>query len=344
MSAWDKPIIISITYHHLGDEKTSSVTVDTARSKKPGTVARSEREENILKIQFLNGGLANQAFQYIFARYFELSHPGEYMYMDDSYFAVHNVHNGYELEKVFGIKAHMLSECFDTTVWNFILEGKRNGKSVPQIFRENQIPVQMVTEAENCYAQFNPFDGEVISIPNKKYCPEILDIPGNIYYHGYWIRKEWFEKYKDTFLQEFTFSQIPDSDKKNLEYLRQIETSNSVCVHVRRGDYIALGWEMPAELYCQAMKVFSEQVPGDWHLFVFSDEISWCREHEQELGFDCFREITYIEGNIQGKNYLDLQLMTKCRAMVVSNSAFSYLAALLNPRKRYTINLSARDL
>lgn len=30
-----------------------------------------------MKIQFLNGGLANQAFQYIFARYYELSHPGD---------------------------------------------------------------------------------------------------------------------------------------------------------------------------------------------------------------------------------------------------------------------------
>ena len=45
-----------------------------------------------MKIQFLNGGLANQAFQYIFARYYELSHPGEQMYMDDSYFALNTVH------------------------------------------------------------------------------------------------------------------------------------------------------------------------------------------------------------------------------------------------------------
>ena len=56
-----------------------------------------------MKIQFLNGGLANQAFQYIFARYYELAYPGESMYMDDTYFALNTVHNGYELERVFGI-------------------------------------------------------------------------------------------------------------------------------------------------------------------------------------------------------------------------------------------------
>lgn len=108
-----------------------------------------ERCKRDLKIQFLNGGLANQAFQYIFARYYELSHPGECMYMDDSYFALHTVHNGYELEKVFGIRPHMLSSCFDEAVWNAVLEGRKQGKSVPQIFCENQIEIQMITEAGN---------------------------------------------------------------------------------------------------------------------------------------------------------------------------------------------------
>ena len=85
-------------------------------------------------------------------------------------------------------------------------------------------------------------------------------------------------------------------------------------------------------------------MPGNWHLFVFSDDIVLCREHEHELGFGSFSEITYVEGNVQGKNYLDLQLMTKCQAMILSNSAFSYLAALLNPARKYTLNLSDREL
>ena len=33
-----------------------------------------------MKIEFLNRGLANQAFQYIFAKYYELSHPRKYFY------------------------------------------------------------------------------------------------------------------------------------------------------------------------------------------------------------------------------------------------------------------------
>lgn len=85
-----------------------------------------------MKIQFLNGGLANQAFQYVFARYYALSHPGDKMYLDDTYFLLNTVHNGYELEKVFGLKPPMLSECFDGRVWNFILEEKKKGKAFPR--------------------------------------------------------------------------------------------------------------------------------------------------------------------------------------------------------------------
>ena len=62
-----------------------------------------------MKIQFLNGGLANQVFQYIFVRYAELSHPGcAPWFIDDSFFFVNNVHNGYELERVFNINANLL--------------------------------------------------------------------------------------------------------------------------------------------------------------------------------------------------------------------------------------------
>lgn len=294
-----------------------------------------------MKIQFLNGGLANQAFQYIFARYYELSHPGDKMYMDDTYFAIHTVHNGYELEKVFGIKPYMLSECFDRNVWDFILEEKKRGKSVPQILSENQVEIQMITESDN-YMQFNPFDGQVFRIPSNGYYPEILNVPENTYYHGYWINKDWFKKYEEVFLQEFCFPEI--MDERNLRYQRQIKESHSVSVHVRRGDYVTLKWDLEPEVYRSGLEEFVRQAPGEWRLFVFSDDIDWCRAHVPQMGFDFFPEVVYVEGNMDGENYRDLQLMSTCEAMIISNSAFSYLAALLNPGRKYTLNLSDRKL
>lgn len=301
-----------------------------------------------MKIQFLNGGLANQAFQYIFARHYELSHPGECMYLDDSYFALHTVHNGYELEKVFGIKPHMLSECFDEEVWQYILSQRQEGKSIPTILCENGIDTYMISEVGNTYKNFNPFEGKVVEVPCNIYDPVVFGAPGNTYYHGYWINKEWFAKYRETFLKEFSFP--PILDEQNKEYEKRIQEGNSVSLHIRRGDYVSLGVAFDTAVYERMTKTFEEtlqerkQTAKGWEIFVFSDDVDWCRKNAESLGLNCFRDIIFVEGNIKGKNYIDLQLMSRCKAMMMSNSAFCYLAALLNTRREIVINPTTRQI
>ena len=58
-----------------------------------------------------------------------------------------------------------------------------------------------------------------------------------------------------------------------------------------------------------------------------------CREHAGEMDFNRFAQVTYVEGNVQGRNYIDMCLMSKCKRMIVSNSTFCCLAALLNTRR-----------
>lgn len=304
-----------------------------------------------MKIQFLNGGLANQAFQYIFAKHYELSFPGECMYLDDSYFAIHTVHNGYELDKVFGIKPHFLSECFDDEVWAYMLEEKQKGKSIPQILNENEIPMYMISEVGDRHKIFNPFNGNVVPIDCGLYIPSILQVKSNVYYHGYWINKWWMETYKAQFLEEFTFPIIQDSYNKELE--KMIKDSHSVSIHIRRGDYVSLNFAYGLSHYYELVQMFrralenTENMEKDvknWKLFVFSDDISWCRENRKEMGFDVFEETFFVEGNMGGRNYIDLQLMSQCEAMMICNSAFSYLAALLNTRRKLVINPTTREV
>ena len=294
-----------------------------------------------MKIQFLNGGLANQAFQYIFTRHYSLAHPGEAIYLDDSYFALNTIHNGYELEKVFGIKAPMLSGCFSEDVWAFILEEKKKGKSVPQTLMENGLSICMVSEMQEKYREFNPFDGEVYATPCNKYNPEIQELPGNVYYHGYWINRGWFAACKRVILDEFRFPEL--TEDWNQEYARQIESSNSVSIHIRRGDYVPLNWSYSAGTHRMLVDMFRQVAPGDWTLFVFSDDIPWCRENAEEMGFGLFEDVVYVEGNMNGRNYRDLQLMSMCKGMILSGSAFCYLAALLNTHRKYIINPTKRE-
>ena len=90
-----------------------------------------------MKIVFLNGGLANQAFQYLFFRYAELTDSSEEWLLDDSFFFTNEVHNGYELDRVFGVRPRLISEHFDRDVWEYMIGLKKRGKSIPQIFLDN---------------------------------------------------------------------------------------------------------------------------------------------------------------------------------------------------------------
>lgn len=295
-----------------------------------------------MKIQFLNGGLANQAFQYIFARHYELSHPGEAMYLDDTWFALNTVHNGYELEKVFGIQAHMLSQCFDEEVWNFILEERRRGKSVPAILCENGIDTCMITDVGDSCQAYTPFSGRIEYIPGNKFIPEVFEEEGNVYYHGYWESKCWFEMYREIFLREFSFPEI--QNKENRGHLERIRKVQSVSIHIRRGDFIQMGWAYPPDLYDRLIRSFIRECGSHWELFVFSDDISWCREYQEDMGFQKFDRVHFVEGNTEGRNYIDMQLMSQCEAMLMSNSSFCFLAALLNTRMKFFINPSNREL
>ena len=110
-----------------------------------------------MKIQYFNGGLANQVFQYIFYRYAQLSTNNQDVWLlDDSFFFFKQEHNGYELEKVFGVKPNLLSQQFAPEAWNLFVENRKNGIGTAQTMLNMGFPVQMIAEAMN-YKTDNPF-------------------------------------------------------------------------------------------------------------------------------------------------------------------------------------------
>jgi hypothetical protein len=123
-----------------------------------------------------------------------------------------------------------------------------------------------------------------------------------------------------------------------------IRNGNSIAVHVRRGDYVSLGKEVSIGVYRSCVEECLDNSLGHCTLYVFSDDIGWCRKHQEELGFDKFAKTVYVEGNDNGKNYIDLQLMSNCKGMIISNSSFSYLSAILNTSKIFYLNTSDRPM
>ena len=101
----------------------------------------------------------------------------------------------------------------------------------------------------------------------------------------------------------------------------------------RRGDFVKIHWDAPAETYKAGVELAEKEVE-DAHYFVFSDDLKWCRENAIELGLDAIRDrVIFVEGNGGKTRFRDMQLMTLCKGNILAfGSSFSYLAVLLNPK------------
>ncbi|MBR0256098.1 MAG: alpha-1,2-fucosyltransferase [Synergistaceae bacterium] len=152
----------------------------------------------------------------------------------------------------------------------------------------------------------------------------------NILVQGCFEHSAYFDGIRDTLLEEFT--PIHDPLPRNSSFLRDITSSDSVCVSIRRGDFLSpkISAEFNVcneEYFVTAMKAIREEIPG-CKFFVFSDDVDDVKRN-MHFPFD----VTYERGN--DPVWEKLRLMYSCRHFIISNSTFSWWAQYLsrNPGK-----------
>lgn len=154
--------------------------------------------------------------------------------------------------------------------------------------------------------------------------------------NGYFESEIFFHQYKDELLEQFVLSNKETMEKETEEILRQIDGTESICVHVRRGDFANNeARKLPDSYYVEAMTLMEEKlvkVPNRT-FFVFSDDISSVTEDFKEtINIDKIHDVVFVSnGNFS--RFHDLFLMTKCKHLIMANSTFSWWAAYLNRHK-----------
>jgi len=248
----------------------------------------------------LNGGLGNQLFQYSLGRKLSIKNNDVFK-LDLSDFTKDNPRS-YGLGK-----------------FN-IIENFASDKDINKIKKSG---VWKLVDKLKPYCKRS-----VIKYKGYDFDPNILKLSGNFYLDGYWQSEKYFQDIKNIIRKEVTLKN--PIENKYADLISQIKNTNSVSIHIRRGDYItnkkfSKVYNLLDEKYYQkAVKFIAEKI-NDPFFFIFSDDINWVK---QNLNIP-YPKI-FVSGENEIKNYEELILMSLCKHNIIANSSFSWWGAWLN--------------
>lgn len=257
------------------------------------------------------GGLGNQMFCYAFAQAIETHYGKGLVTLYTGRFSEAPDNRTYELKYVFGINDPVIDDkkeiegLLDDS-WSFSARLRRKifGPK-PTYFNET----------------IYTYDPRVFHLDTKI---------KRIYLQGLWKDEKYFKDIRSLILEKFSFK--PTINEVNERLLYNIEQTNSVSLHVRRGDYISamykdiVGDVCTYDYYRRCVDYLS-QTEQNMHFFVFSDDIEWAKDN---LDFLHSMDVTYIDHNKGRDSYIDMQLMSRCKHNIIANSTFSWWGAWLN--------------
>ena len=148
---------------------------------------------------------------------------------------------------------------------------------------------------------------------------------------GYWQSEKYFIDQQAVIREKYIFK--PHITDQNFKILTEIINSNSVSVHIRRGDFAEnsvinnIHGLVDKEYYERSISYILRKIDNPVFFF-FSDDMGWVKSN---FSFLTENYITFfINHNIGDKAYEDLRLMSNCKHNIIANSSFSWWGAWLN--------------
>jgi hypothetical protein len=173
------------------------------------------------------------------------------------------------------------------------------------------------------------FPGAVAYLVDRErgFAPALLSVRGNVFLKGYWQSERYFQAIAPILREEFTFKAAPDA--ANQAMLRQIDSCESIVLHVRRGDYVTTTHAQgvygvcPPDYYASGIEHLRQRLK-DPHAFIFSDDPGWVADH-LKLAIPS----TLVTHNTGKQDHEDLRLMSRGKHFIIANSSFSWWGAWL---------------
>lgn len=273
----------------------------------------------MLKLQ-LGGGLGNQMFQYAYL-YSQLKEKGledkkilfimhHNIYEDVRSFALSNLNLSLDYkivdEKNCGFKVK-LKRCEEKAIKKFCRSFKITGKHEIKLLH-----FMNIVSVSELYEYF-----DTLVVKNK-----------NSFIEGAFQNWRYFDHYRKDIINEYKIC-IPIAEHHN-KLLKKISESNSVCVHIRRGDYTNSHYKNTLSIcdlnyYQRAMDYIARKTKTPI-FYVFSnthEDHEWIKENYK------FKYPT-VYMDFDNSDYEELRLMGSCKHFIISNSSFSWWAQYLS--------------
>lgn len=252
------------------------------------------------------GGLGNQMFQY--ACGYTLAEKNKtQLKLDVTGFQEYSLRS-FELDK------------FDLQTEKATIDEIRQMKYKPISFVEKL--------ARKLVKKSRPLSKNYYKEPHLHFDPTLFERGGDLYIEGYWQSEKYFAEYRDILLKKFTLKKNMHNETQN--YRKQIASSDSVSLHIRRGDYVensetnSFHGTCSVDYYRGAVEKIGEKIPNS-HFFIFSDDLGWAIEN---LFF--IENKTFVELPESVPDHEEMYLMSRCEHNIVANSSFSWWGAWLN--------------
>jgi len=256
----------------------------------------------------LMGGLGNQMFQYAAARRVALTNNVP-LKLDISWFARSR-------DRAYALHALSIQEAFaspDDLRQLTAPSAGGLGKLVFRLRRRFKIGHRWTWIQERRLSRFDR---------------RLLAATSPVYLDGYWQSERYFGDIADTIRRDFTIA--APADGRSREIADQIVATESVSVHVRRGDYVSDPRKSAARSVCtpdyyrRCVTRIAERLAHP-HLFLFSDDPPWVSANLR------FEHPTTLVSTVPARpEHEDLRLMSACRHHIIANSSFSWWGAWLN--------------
>jgi hypothetical protein len=205
-----------------------------------------------------------------------------------------------------------------------------------------KLEVQHATKKE--IQQFGPLAGikkrigDVLSLFGKRnyfqekeyfvFDDQFFACADGTYLYGFWQTEKYFKQIEAQIRNDFSFKISPSSANEKL--IEQINNTEAVSVHIRRGDYVTVEKTNTVhgvcslDYYQKAIDLIVDKIPNAVFYF-FSDDMDWVKVNMQ-----IEQPSVYVDINDDAHNYEDLRLMSYCKHNIIANSSFSWWGAWLN--------------